>query len=281
MDHFKLTSEQCELLVAFESAGSIKDLSRQLRRDESVISRQIKAISEIAPVLEKTEKRWSLTTTGKRLTQWSRDAMESQRQILQTQTTLRIATTREFSAKILIPNLKSLIGQNEVVFSVLCSDDGVEKELLSGRADIGIDCGRPEDPLVKFKSVLPEPYLVVASPTFLKRFVLHRKEDLLTTPHLKFNRDPALRLLELKSELSNIAGSFNDISSVRAACVAGLGWATLPRYTVQSELSSGTLKAIQGWDIQPRSFGVWWIRGRPSFDFWVNETVSWLGKQKV
>lgn len=281
MDRFKLTSEQCELLIALERAGSIKDLAREFSRDASVISRQIKAISELAPVLEKSEKKWVLTSVGRSLTQWSRESIESQNRLLQTQSSLRIATTREFSSKILIPNLRSLLGKRDVALSIITLDEGIERELLSGRADIGIDCGRPEDPLIKFKSVLSEPYVVVASPEFLKRHPLRETDDLLLAPHLKFNRDPASRLLELKSDLTSIAASFNDIASVRAACCTGLGWATLPRYTVHSELKAGDLKNIQGWKIQPRSFGVWWMRERPSSNYWVDETITWLAKQKI
>jgi DNA-binding transcriptional LysR family regulator len=281
MAKFKISSGDCELLEGLERAGSIRELASHLRRDESVISRQVKALAEIFPVLEKRDKRWVLTAAGKRLTQWTRDTAESQSMILASQTTLTVATTREFSAKILIPNIKSLIKKRDVIFSVLTSDDGIENELLSGRADVGIDCGRPEDPNIKFKIVLPEPYVVTACPDFLGRHDIRVKENLLNTPHLRFKRDPAVGLLELKVELPNIAGSFNDLGSVRAACLAGLGWATLPRYTVQNEIAVGALKAIPGWTIQPRSFGVWWRRGQPSLEVWANETISWLGKQKV
>jgi DNA-binding transcriptional LysR family regulator len=194
---------------------------------------------------------------------------------------LRIATTREFASKILIPNIRSLVGSEDVLLSVITNDEGIEKELLSGKADFGIDCGRPEDPLIKFKSVLPEPYAVVASPDFVKRYRFKKREDLLLSPHIKFQRDPALKLLELPSDLPNIAASFNDISSVRAACCAGLGWATLPRYTVSSEIETGTLLQLKGWKIQPRSFGVWWTRGRISSNLWAEKTIAWLGQQRI
>jgi LysR family glycine cleavage system transcriptional activator len=279
MRNFKLSSDQCELLDALETAGSVREVAKILKRDESVISRQIQQIASIAPVLEKVEKRWKISALGKQIVQWSREAASRQSTILQQQESLRIATTREFSARILCPNIRALIGSENISISVFTSDDGIESELLSGRADIGIDCGRPEDPLIRFKSVIAEPYAVVASPAFLKKHSVKEKENLIALPHLRFNRDPALHLLQLGFEIPNIFASFNDLGSVKSACCAGLGWATIPRYCIQAELNAGTLKSIPGWKIQSRSFGVWWVRGRQSS--WVEKTIKWLGNQKL
>lgn len=281
MRSFKLTSEQCELLMALETVGSVKELAKHLRRDGSAISRQIKQIASLAPVLEKNGKRWRVSSLGKELTKWSRDAVESQSRILNQQPSLRIATTREFSAKILCPNARSLIGPSNASISIFTSDDGIEEELLSGRADIGIDCGRPEDPLIQFKTVKPEPYAVVASPSFLKKFPIRSKEDLLRLPHLKFSRDPALDLLQLDFEIPNIFATFNDLGSVRAAACAGLGWATLPKYCAATELKNGVLKQLSGWTIQSRAFGVWWVRGRKSTLPWIERTIEWLKQQDI
>lgn len=281
MEAFKLSSEQCELLTALEAAGSIRGLAQAIGRDESVVSRQIKHIASLAPVLEKIETRWRVSELGKQIVQWSRDSMESQRRILSQHPSLRIATTREFSARVLCPDLRSLIGKDDVAISIFTSDDGIEGELLAGRADIGIDCGRPEDPLVKFKSVLLEPYVVVASPGFLKQSRVKKKEDLLDSPHLKFNRDPAVALLQLEGDIPNVLASFNDLGSVKAACCAGLGWATLPRYCIATELKAGLVKEVLGWKIQERSFGVWWVRERASLTPWIDRTVTWLKRQRL
>jgi DNA-binding transcriptional LysR family regulator len=280
MSFFKLTSEQCELLMTLETLGSIKEVAKALRRDESVISRQMKQLASIAPVLEKSQKRWRVSELGREVTQWSREALESQNRVLSQRSSLRIATTREFSAKILCPNLHSLLDGERVSVSIYTSDDGIESELLSGKADVGIDCGRPEDPLVQFKTVIPEPYVVVATPTFLKQHSVKSKDDLLHLPHLKFNRDPALGLMELDFDIPYVFASFNDLGSVRSACCAGLGWATLPKYCISTELETNMLKEIHGWKLQSRSFGVWWVRGRQTSP-WIKRTIEWLKKQSV
>jgi DNA-binding transcriptional LysR family regulator len=278
---FTLSTEQCELLMAFDAAGSVAGAAKLLRRDESVISRQVKSMAAIAPVLEKSGKSWRISALGKDLVRWSRDSADSQRRLLSQQSSLKIATTHEFSARVLCPNISSLLGKEEVSLSIFTSDDGIETELISGRADVGIDCGRPYDPIVRFKTVIPEPYTIVAAPAFLKKFPLSTKESLLAAPHLRFNRDSALNLLELDNDLPIIFGSFNSLSSIRAACCAGLGWATLPRYCVASELKSNLLREVKGWSLQPRSFGVWWVRGREKNFAWIERTISWLGQQSL
>ena len=252
-----------------------------MKRDESVISRQIKSIASLAPVLEKNGKRWQLSALGKRLVHWSIEAMQSQEQLLNEQVSLTIATTYEFSAKVLCPGILSLMGKEKVLISVLTSDEGIEEDLISGRADVGIDCQRPQNPLIRFKTVLPEPYIIVASPAFLKRYNVRSKEDLLLTPHLKFNRDPALGLLQLGGDIPNIAGIFNALSSIRAACCVGLGWTALPLYCVRTELTSGLLEQIDGWKLEERSFGVWWVRGREKNSPWIVRTIDWLKQQRL
>lgn len=79
---FPLSSEQCELLLAFEAAESLSGLASQLARDVSVVSRQLKQLAEDAPVLEKRKGRWWLTDLGRQVNQWTRSALAVQRGLL-------------------------------------------------------------------------------------------------------------------------------------------------------------------------------------------------------
>ncbi len=82
MENFVLSSEQCLLLAQLGEMGSIRELAQVLNRDESVISRQIKQIAELAPVVEKREKKWILTSHGRQIADWTRDSISSQKRIL-------------------------------------------------------------------------------------------------------------------------------------------------------------------------------------------------------
>ncbi|RYZ79100.1 MAG: isochorismatase family protein, partial [Proteobacteria bacterium] len=64
---FRLSSEQLELLLAFENALGLNDLAEKMGRDPSVISRGLQKIAEEYPVLDKVKGRWQLTQLGRNL----------------------------------------------------------------------------------------------------------------------------------------------------------------------------------------------------------------------
>ena len=277
---FGLTSEMCELLVAFEGANSLTDLASITRRDVSVVSRQLQRIAPIAPVLEKQQGRWRLSPLGRKISHWTQEAAATQRRILQKQTVLRIASTREFAARKLAPGLADLIaGESQLSVSVISSEEGVERVLLDGRADLGFDCGSPLDPSVRFKTVCDEAFVIVAAPAFLKRHRVRAPNAFIALPHLQYQRASASRLLQLSYDVPNIFASFNDIAGIRAAAVAGLGWAVLPAYAVRDEIRDRRLRALPGWTIRNERFGVWWMRDRADLTSWVARASAWLVKQ--
>jgi DNA-binding transcriptional LysR family regulator len=277
-ERFGLTSEQCELLLAFETAPSLEALARALGRDASVLSRQLQRIAQETPALEKTHGRWRLTPLGKQLAAWARDAIASQRRALGQPTVIRLASTREFTARVLAPRLGELLHEHETTIVSLCAaEEGVEKRLLAGEADIGFDCGRPTDPEIRFRQVVPEPFSVLAAPSFIEKHCVTGARELLPLAHLQYQRATAATLLGLPDDAPRVRATFNDIASVREACSAGLGWAVLPTYAVRRELDAGVLVALPGYEVPEEHFGVWWLRERPALETWVERSVAWLG----
>ena len=61
---FKLTSEQLELLLAFENSQGLTQLAEAMTKDPSVISRNLQRIAEELPVLKKVKGRWEMTPLG-------------------------------------------------------------------------------------------------------------------------------------------------------------------------------------------------------------------------
>ena len=48
-EKFPISSDQLELLLAFENAGSLEELSDAMAKDPSVISRRLKDLANLVP----------------------------------------------------------------------------------------------------------------------------------------------------------------------------------------------------------------------------------------
>jgi nicotinamidase-related amidase len=62
---FPLTSDQLELLIAFEKSEGLDDLAAAMAKDASVISRNLQRMAESLAVIEKVNRRWKITELGK------------------------------------------------------------------------------------------------------------------------------------------------------------------------------------------------------------------------
>ena len=285
---FPFSSDECRLLLLLEATGSVKEVAAGLKRDVSVVSRQIAGLGARSSLVEKLNGRWQVSPEGKRLNAWSRDAILAQGRVMKSQVSLKIATTPEFAARILAPGLaefgRSLEGHQ---IHVIAAEGGVEALLLSGEADIGMDCGRPREPSVRFQRVVSEPFAIVMAPALGKsksRGKIGSIEDLRLLPHLSYSRYSTSRGLKLAVDLFDPVAVFNDLGAVRGAAKAGLGWAVMPRYTVCEELERGELVEVVGRgipQIDPEQFGVWWLRDRRSLEPWAAHAVRWLRKQSL
>lgn len=277
---FILSSEECELLVAFESAPSLEKLSEYVGRDVSGVSRALSRIAAKIPVIEKQSSRWVLTEQGRQLNQHTRDSINFQRTLFQKQAGLRIGTNREFASRILgkqLPSLIELFPDSQI--RIMSFEVGTEQALLDGKIDIGIDCERPFSPDISYKIAIKEPIVAVCSPKFKKSGLKELNgKSFFGLPHLLCDRLAPDRILFKSDNVLNIIASFNDIATTRAACEKGLGWALLPTYAVREELESGSLVEIPLADGGESSYGVWWLRGRKRVEPVALALQAWLKK---
>lgn len=278
-----LDSSECSLIAALEEHASLNELSSVLGRDPSVLSRQLSRIIERYPVAEKQAGRWKLTSMGKSIAEWTRKAAFEQAELLQAKTQLRIGSTREFSSRILSPQLATLQKECPMTgFYIDTFEKGVEDDLLRGSIDIGIDCGQPNDPLITFKRILPEPLVLVAREEFWQQNSVKKKEDLIGLPHYRYARLHYERYLQIPQSLGNPLCIFNDIASLREALLQNKdAWALLPRYTVWREISKKRLIAHNLKVKSQESFGVWYLRSRTDLKEIVTIFETWLKKQRL
>jgi len=261
---FALTSDESELLLAFELFPTLEKLAEAIQRDISNVSRALNRIASKLPVIEKQSGRWVLTEKGRQLNQHTRDSIQFQQSLFQKQSLFRIGTNREFAARILGPRLKEiqeLFPQTQIRISAF--EGGTESSLLDGSIDIGIDCERPFSPEISYKVAVAESIVAVCSPAFKKANLKSiRDESFFGLPHLLCDRLSPDRILQKTENSMNISASFNDIATTRSSCEQGLGWALLPKYTVDLELKSGKLVEIPVVGAGESKYGVWWLRGR-------------------
>jgi DNA-binding transcriptional LysR family regulator len=277
---FLISSQECELLLAFECKSNLQELSELFNKDISVLSRNLKSIAKKSDLLEKQHGRWVLTDKGKALNAWSREAMYSQRLSLERQKSLKIAATREFASRILLPQARGLIGDEDISVSIISSDAGIERLILAGQADFGFDCGRPYSPSIAFKRIVRERFVTIAAPIFIERSHIADFSNLKDKDHLRFMRNEGA-VWDLDVEASHYFGTFSDMASLREACKLGFGWAVIPYYAVKKELNEGSLVEVLGKEFADQKFGVWWLRERKNIAAWVERAAKWLEQQEL
>lgn len=275
---FALSSDECELLVAFETSPSLDKLAESMGRDISNISRALNRIAGKLPVIEKQAGRWVLTEKGRQLNLHTRDSIQFQQSLFQKQALLRIGTNREFSARILgtrIKEINSLFPETQIRISAF--ESGTEMSILEGLIDIGIDCERPFSPEVAYKVATTEPIVAVCTPAFKKENVKSLKEGkFFSLPHLLCDRLSPDRILQKSDNNMHVFASFNDIATTRSACLQSTGWALLPRYSVNDEISSGELVEIKAVGAGESKYGVWWLRGRKYLEPTAMKIRQWM-----
>lgn len=273
MSKFIYQTDECELLLALEEHKVLSEMAYVLKRDSSVISRRLNQLAKNHQLIEKKNGHWHLTTKGMALVRWTRQAINTQALIDdQSSHKVRIATTREFASRVLIPGL-SKINFKKVDIELLTSDGQSEDFLLNGRCDVAIDCGTPFHPDIRFKKVVKEQMVLISSKGYAKKNKQSPFQD-----YLHFERT---NLLELQSRLNqklNPKIVFNDLSSLRSAIEAGLGFGYLPLYVIKDQINLFHLYPLKSSD--QLMFGVWWKKDFENRDL-INHLVSFLQKQEL
>lgn len=79
---FNLTSDQLELLLAFENTKGLSQLAELMARDQSIVSRNLQRMAEEYPVLIKVKGRWQITPLGIQINQLTRSYLEEQKKLI-------------------------------------------------------------------------------------------------------------------------------------------------------------------------------------------------------
>lgn len=278
MSRFLLTDSESELLLKFEESPSLESLAASVGRDITVISRQLKKISEKADVLTKISGRWCLTKAGKRLNEVTLDFLRVQNSIFSEKYSLRIGTNREFASRVISRHIHSLQSYyKNATLEIKSYERGTELALLSGEIDFAFDCGRPRSPEIKYTHVQKEAIVAVASPGFIKKH--GSKEhvvELSELPHIYCERLKPDQVTGMNWDSKNIVIHTNDIATAREIALQSKGWALLPEYAIRAELKNNHLKPVLNKAFDQEKYGVWFLRSRVHLEKDFKNACEWL-----
>lgn len=235
-NHFELSSQQCQLLMELERSQSLAELAKVFSRDPSVLSRQIKHIHSLAPVVEKRGGNWALTSLGIELVRWAKEASACQQSILKGSQNIRIGAASEFAmtAVSFALSLSSVASPSPTLYI----EPYPEKSLLQGTVDIVFGTGLPRDSKVHYHLIGTQYLCCVASP----RLMVQNVSGLSKYPLIQWALRPfPENLRKLNSPVALIC---NDIGAIKTLCRQGMGWSILPQSAVKAEIRNGTLKEI-------------------------------------
>jgi len=108
-ERFPISSDQMELLLAFEKAGSLEALSELMAKDASVVSRRLKDLSALVPVLLKVGGRWQITSLGRQLNELNRHYMADLRQALPIHSKNKMSTVVPAGSLLIVVNAQKAL----------------------------------------------------------------------------------------------------------------------------------------------------------------------------
>jgi DNA-binding transcriptional LysR family regulator len=278
--NFHLSSDECELLLAFEKAKSLEKLAALVNRDASAVSRRLQRVAQKSPVVEKIGNRWRLTPLGLQVNRWTEEALSQQAKALSQKTEIKLGASRIFAGKVLarhLPEFQNAL--NGFTISIVSLDAPLEPHLLNGTIDVAFTCGRPQDPVISHKRLVRERYVAVASKEFVSKY-RPKGNVIYNLPFIAFRNTSGLYPFGQEvSKAKNTVAIFNDPVSLFEAVCNGFGWSILPYFAVKTNLEK--LAVIPGIEIEAATYGVWWLRNRKSLQEVVGFAVEWLKMQDL
>lgn len=253
-------------LQAFECAarhGSFTQAGTELNLTQSAVSRQIKDLeSQLGLLLfERVRQRVVLSDAGQRFLPEVRRLLAQSEELMvramgaaRSENALSIATLPTFGSRWLTPRLPDFLSRHpDTVLNIASRarpfDFGEEM------FDLAIHYGQPVWAHATCHYLCSEVTVPVASPALLERYPVRALPDLAGAPLLHLATRPKLWADWFEANDAPVDGAyrgtrFDQFSMVIEAAVAGLGFALLPRYLIETELSAGRLSVMFDLPIQ-------------------------------
>lgn len=250
-----------QVFVRVVETGSFSKTAREFMTTQPTVTKQIAAVEARLKVrlLNRNTRGVSLTESGalyyekcKVIVHDVEEADSAVRiQQSQAQGMLRIGTSVAFGRRIVVPLALEFMALHPQVQLDLSFDDRYT-DLVAQGIDVAIRMGKLADSTLGARHLGMNPWLLVASPRYLKMYgVPKRPADLSSHNALIYSSvqgDAMWRLQSPKGEAVTVpvTGRFrsNNLSAVLAAARDHLGIAALPWYVASESLASGQVLEI-------------------------------------
>lgn len=245
------------VLQAFECAARHENFTKaaaELNLTQSAISRQIRVLESQLGVLlfERVRKRVVLSAAGRKLLPEALQLLlKSEEMMLRARASsggmdvLSIATLPTFGTRWLLPRLPDFKRRHPGI-SINVASRSKPFDLSAEDFDLAIHYGQPVWAHATCTYLCSEIILPVASPFLIESLAVGRPEELADKPLLHLATRP--KLWAEWFEHSGLAGGnafsgdrFDQFAMIIEAAVRGLGFALLPLYLIEDEVSSGRL----------------------------------------
>jgi DNA-binding transcriptional LysR family regulator len=237
-----ITLEQLQAFLRVVEHGSFARAADGLGVQPSAVSRRVAALEELlgVPLLQRTTRRLSLTTAGQELAERAGPAVvalvEAADEVRRAETALagpiRVSVPGALGRRRVAPLLFDFVRANPGVQLDLRVSDA-RLDLVAERIDLALRIGKPTDPAVVARLLARSPQRLVAPLALLGR---------LTGPldPVAFGRLPRIvrreggQIIDLPNPEAPPVLICDDVETVAAAVVAGLGFAVLPEWLART-----------------------------------------------
>jgi DNA-binding transcriptional LysR family regulator len=243
------------MFVRVVETGSFSKAAREFATTQPTVSKQIAATEERLNVrlLNRNTRGVSLTESGalyyekcKIIVRETEEADNIVRlRQTQAQGMLRIGTSVAFGRRVIVPLALDFMKRHPQVQLDLSFEDRYT-DLVSQGLDVAVRMGKLADSSLGARYLGANPWVMVASPRYLKKYGTPKKpRDLSGHAALIYSSvlgDDVWRLISPKGEAVTVpvAGRLrsNNLSAVLAAARNGLGIAAMPRYVAADSLAA-------------------------------------------
>ncbi|MET0544495.1 MAG: LysR family transcriptional regulator [Variovorax sp.] len=250
-----------EMFVRVVETGSFSKAAREFNTTQPTVTKQVAATEARlkARLLNRNTRGVSLTEPGalyyEKCKGIVRDASEADNVVQlrqsQAQGLLRIGTSVAFGRRVMVPLALEYMGRHPQVQLDLSFEDRYV-DLIAQGIDVAIRMGRLADSSLGARFLGTNPWVMVASPAYLKKQgVPRRAPDLSAHAALIYSSvvgDDVWRMQTPKGEAISVpvSGRFrsNNVSAVLAAARDGMGIAMMPRYVASDSLLTGKVLEV-------------------------------------